>query len=172
MITVGKASGAGYYTGGGGGESESYYLDAVTDGEPPGRWSGRLAGSVGLSGEVDADDMEGLFERFETPDGTVLGRRPISITPVEDRIKAALEREPDALPERIEQIRIEAEAAHRQGVTGWDLTFSVPKSVTVAHTAAWRAELEAIRVGDLDRAAEFTSIRVAIEAAIDTANTT
>ena len=52
-----------------------------------------------------------------------------------------------------------------------DLTFSVPKSVTVAHTAVWRVEVESTRSGDVDRAAQFRSIREGIEGAIFEANT-
>jgi len=50
VITVSKATSAGYYSGGdgNGGGMESYYLDGVTEGEPPGKWPGRGAKSFGL----------------------------------------------------------------------------------------------------------------------------
>lgn len=41
-----------------------YYTGA---GEAPGRWAGRSAGLLGLSGEVDANDMAMLYGRFVVP---------------------------------------------------------------------------------------------------------
>ena len=55
MITVRKAQSIDYYTAVGGVADgmESYYLDAVTDGEPPGQWLGSGAQALALSGEVE-----------------------------------------------------------------------------------------------------------------------
>ena len=83
---------------------------------------------------------------------------------------AALAAEPDALPERVEQIRRQVELDTRQTRSGWDATFNVSKSVTVAHTAAHRAEIAALREGDVERAARFGQIRTGIETAILDAN--
>ena len=85
---------------------------------------------------------------------------------IEERIEQALAREPNALPERVEEIKAEAARSTRSSDAGMDLTFSIQKSVTVAHTAAWRAEVDATRSGDLDRAEHFRSIREGIEGAI------
>src|SRR5215210_1181430 len=46
---------------------ESYYTGAVTAGEPPGRWWGAGAEMLGLRGEVDAQDMRAVYERFLDP---------------------------------------------------------------------------------------------------------
>ena len=43
--------------------------------------------------------------------------------------------EPDASPERREQLRIEAGKRARHNVAFYDATFSVQKSVTLLHTA-------------------------------------
>ena len=46
---------------------ENYYTGAVTEGEPPGRWSGAGAEQLGLTGLVDAQDMRAVYERFLDP---------------------------------------------------------------------------------------------------------
>ena len=92
--------------------------------------------------------MEKLFEKFEAPDGSKVGRPPMQFRSIESRIEQALALEPNALPERVEQIKAEVARSTRSSMAGMDLTFSVPKSVTVAHTAAWRVEVESTRSGD------------------------
>jgi conjugative relaxase-like TrwC/TraI family protein len=150
----------------------SYYLDAVVSGEPPGRWGGSGAAILGLSGEVAGDDMRRLYGRFEHPrTGEAIGSRPARRTTVEERLAAALAKEPDALPERVAELRRDVERTARKSVIAWDATFSVPKSVTVAHTAAHRAQLAAERSGDHDRADRFRQIREGIESAIHDATT-
>src|SRR5690349_10468609 len=169
VVSVAKATSADYYTGGDGvGHSaESYYLDAVTDGEPAGVWSGSGAARLGLNGEVIAEDMTAVYSEFTNPlTGESIGFRPAQRHSVEDRLAAALAAEPGALPERIEEIRHKIESDVRTNPIGWDATFSVAKSVTVAHTAAHRAELAAIRAGDTERAERFAAIRSGIESAI------
>ena len=46
---------------------ENYYTGAVSEGEPPGRWYGAGAEALGLTGLVDHQDMEALFEHFLDP---------------------------------------------------------------------------------------------------------
>jgi hypothetical protein len=46
---------------------ENYYTGAVSEGEPPGRWYGTGAEALGLSGLVDHQDMEALYEHFIDP---------------------------------------------------------------------------------------------------------
>ncbi len=186
MISVGKATSTDYYTGGAGADTgdgtsdgtgaargpvESYYLDAVTAGEPPGTWSGTAATELGLTGEVTAADMHAVYSDHVNPaTGEAIGRAPKQHIPAAQRLAAALEREPDALPERVAELRREIERTQRHAVIGWDVTFSVPKSVTVAHTAAHRAEVAALRAGDEERAAEHARVRQTIETAIRDAN--
>ena len=169
MFSAGSASSAGYYTAGGGGEA-SYYLDATTREEPPGQWSGQLATKLGLEGQVDPKDFKSLLEEFTAPDGTTLGQPARQYKTTDQLVAAALEREPDALPERVEEIRREAEGKTRTATLGWDYTFAPPKSVTVAHTALWRAEIEAEKAGDLDAAREARAGRMTIEGLMWEAN--
>src|SRR5437588_6177495 len=46
---------------------ENYYTGAVAAGEPPGRWYGRGAEALGLTGLVDPQDMKAVFEHFLDP---------------------------------------------------------------------------------------------------------
>ncbi|WP_020578896.1 MobF family relaxase [Actinopolymorpha alba] len=170
MITASKVTDVEYYVSSVGGGRESYYLDAVTAGEPPGRWSGSLAEQVGLTGEVAGADMHKLFDGFEAPDGTQLGQRPGRYGSVEARLDSWKADHPDALPEEIAETRRSIESSQRRATLGVDLTFSVPKSVSVVHTAVHRAELQAERSGETTRLDSARSTRLAIEAAIAKAN--
>ena len=173
LINVAKATSAEYYTSAAGVSAgmESYYLDAVTDGEPPGRWQGKGAEALGLHGDVEADVMHTVYGEFRHPvTGEAIGTRPAQRKSVDERLAEAVAAEPGALPERITELRRSIERSDRKNVIGWDATFNIAKSVTIAHTAVHREELAAIRSGDDDRAAEFGRIREAIEGAIHDAN--
>jgi len=162
------AAGAEYYCAGGAEapNAHSYYLDAVLDGEPPGRWSGQGAQALGLSGVVTDEAMRSVFGRYTAPDGSPIGHRARGLANQADRLAAALAREPDATPDRVEEICLGLELADRSPVTGYDFTFSPVKSVTVVHTAAWRAELAARSSGDRVQADRARSIRSGIESAV------
>ncbi len=62
---------------------ESYYIAAVADGvdeyyrgvgEAPGRWSGTAAESLGLAGEVAAEDLHAVWSGLDPATGEKLGR--------------------------------------------------------------------------------------------------
>ncbi|GAY10918.1 MobF family relaxase [Pseudonocardia sp. N23] len=157
---------------------ENYYTGAVIEGEPPGRWWGAGAESLGLSGLVDAQDMTGLYERFldpraegftdrsrwgELPTLGHTGRRYLS----EDELYAtALERELNASPERRVELRTEAGKAARRNVAFLDVTFSVQKSVTLLHTAFEAEQVKAAAAGDEPTAAAWGEFKTAVEDAI------
>ena len=143
---------------------ENYYTGAVAAGEPPGRWCGRGAEALGLAGSVDAQDMPALYERFLDPrderfrdparwdEAATLGhtgRRYLS----EDELYAGAGREPDASAERRAELRLEAGKQARHNVAFLDVTFTVPKSVTVLHTAFEAQEVTARAAGDEETAA-------------------
>src|SRR6266508_3273793 len=67
MLTISSGHSARYLTAAVATGRENYYTGAVAAGEPPGRWYGRGAEALGLSGEVDAQDMTALYERFIDP---------------------------------------------------------------------------------------------------------
>ncbi len=157
---------------------ENYYTGAVADGEPPGRWWGSGARLLGLEGLVDAQDMRAVYERFLDPREEGFndperwdevytlghgGRRYLS----EDELyAAAVEREPDATPERRMELRVEAGRNARHNVAFFDLTYNVQKSITLIHTAFEAQQVAAQRAGDVERAEAWGRLREAVEDAI------
>ncbi|MGH3479285.1 MAG: MobF family relaxase, partial [Nocardioidaceae bacterium] len=157
MLTISSGHSADYLTGAVATGRENYYTGAVAAGEPPGRWYGRGAETLGLAGEVDAQDMTALYERFIDPRDDAFrdpgrwddeevarlghtGRRYRS----QDEIYAAsLAAEPDAGAERRAALRLEAGQRARKNVAFLDATFSVQKSITVLHAAFEAQEVRA-----------------------------
>ncbi|GAA1399241.1 hypothetical protein GCM10009613_54600 [Pseudonocardia kongjuensis] len=157
---------------------ENYYTGAVAEGEPPGRWWGAGAEKLGLHGLVEAQDMRAVYERFLDPRDTAfgdpsrwdtagtLGHTGRKYLSEEQIYAAALEREPDASPERRAQLRTEAGQKARHNVAFYDATFSVQKSVTLLHTAFEAREVAARQAGDEDTAVAWGEFRKAVEDAI------
>ncbi|MGH8880341.1 MAG: relaxase domain-containing protein, partial [Stackebrandtia sp.] len=157
MLTISSGHSADYLTGAVATGRENYYTGAVAAGEPPGRWYGRGAETLGLAGEVDAQDMTALYEQFIDPRDDAFrdpgrwddeevarlghtGRRYRS----QDEIYAAsLAAEPDAGAERRAALRLEAGQRARKNVAFLDATFSVQKSITVLHAAFEAQEVRA-----------------------------
>jgi hypothetical protein len=110
--------------------------------------------------------MEQVYERFLTPDGQPIGNGPRNYTSAAERLADALAKEPDALPERVEELRQAIERDTQSTCRGVDLTASVPKSVTVAYVAAWRAADEARADGQSERADGYEATRSALDGAI------
>jgi hypothetical protein len=157
---------------------ENYYSGAVAEGEPPGRWWGAGAEKLGLMGLVDAQDMRAVYERFLDPrhegfsdpsrwdEVSTLGHTGRRYLSEDELYAAAVEREPDATPERKVDLRIEAGKNARHNVAFFDLTFNVAKSVTLVHTAFEAQEVAARNRGDAETAAAWAEFRKAVEEAI------
>lgn len=100
--------------------SADYYLNLaredyyVNGGEPPGQWHGKGAELMGLTGQVQAEHFRNLFAGF-SPSGKVAF------------VQNAGQR-----------------SGYHKRVPGWDLTFSVPKSVSVCWALASADERRAI----------------------------
>lgn len=165
MLSIAEGRDAGYLTKQVAVGGENYYLKAIDQqGEPAGLWMGRGAADLGLSGEVDPKAMETLYGEWRNPEtGEQLGRAPMAFKPLEERLEAALAKEPHATPERRAEIERQVEATQRSGATKYvDLTFSAPKSWSLLHAgfqvqaAQARTEAEAARAGgDEERAVEL-----------------
>jgi conjugative relaxase-like TrwC/TraI family protein len=139
-----------------------YLLGGREHGEPAGVWAGRGLEMVGLQPgqRVTAEQMRAVYGRLEHWEtGESLGRRPRRFASDEERLAAALEREPNAGEERREQIRREVKAAHRQAVGYYDATFSPVKSASV-----YRAALQAAGQTDLANAVSAAHDRAVREA--------
>jgi conjugative relaxase-like TrwC/TraI family protein len=146
---------------------ENYYTGAVSEGEPPGRWYGVGAEALGLSGLVDHQDMEALFkDRDRWSEASRLGHAGRSYKTADELYAEALDAEPYADDERREELRRDAAKRERKNVAFYDVTFSVPKSITVLHAAFEHQEVQARRAGDLEAAAAWAAHRQAVEDAI------
>src|SRR3954454_12464827 len=116
---------------------ENYYTGAVAAGEPPGRWWGAGAEQLGLRGLVDAQDMRAVYERFLDPraegftdpdrwdEVSTLGHAGRRYVSEDELYAAAVEREPNATPERRVELRTEVGRAARHNVAFFDVTFNV-----------------------------------------------
>jgi conjugative relaxase-like TrwC/TraI family protein len=157
---------------------ENYYTGAVSEGEPPGRWYGTGAEMLGLSGLVDHQDMEAVYEHFVDPrdpafkdpnawkEASILGHRGRAYKTADQWYEQLLNAEPYADAERREQLRIEASNKEQKNIAFYDATFSVPKSITVLHAAFEHQEVKARRGGDMVAAQAWAAHKQAIEDAI------
>lgn len=146
-----------------------YLLGGSEAGEPGGVWVGGGLAHLGLAedSQVTAEEMRTVFGRLEhlecDADGQAvpLGSRPRNYPSVQERVEAALAKEPGATEERIEQIKREAKAGKRETVRYYDLTFTPVKSVSV-----YRAALDAAGAGGAAAAvsrAHDQAVREALE---------
>jgi conjugative relaxase-like TrwC/TraI family protein len=143
---------------------ENYYLSAVAEhGEPPGVWTGLGCPELGLhiGSEVDNTTMGELYGKFADPQDprgeTTLGRAPSEFTGINDKVAALiarrLEAEPEATPERRDQLIMQALKQQRAAVYFFDATFSVPKSVSLLH-ASLQVKAQQAREAGHDAVAE------------------
>lgn len=103
-------------TAAGPGKLTSYYTES---GDPPGTWFGNGVSAAGLTAgqEVTKLDAVAVYEKMTHPrTGAPLGKTPMKRTEAPEGAKT-----PKGKPA----------APVRQGVSGFDLTFSVPKSISV-----------------------------------------
>jgi TrwC relaxase len=154
-----------------------YYLSAVEKGgEPAGTWVGSGAAELGFhDGEtVRREDFEPLYGQFldpRDPTGrTYLGSQPRVNAELAAIYQAKLAAHPGATAD--ERMRLLAEArAEYQGPVGvqyFDTTFSVDKTISLAHASALASAVEARQVGDLRAAAKWEARAAGIWAEIET----
>ena len=156
--------------------AENYYLSEVEAGnEPPGRWHGAAAEALGLTGEVDEQVMKDLYVKSLGPDGEQLGRGLNDFSAMRERAQATIaarvaEEGPKVLPERRRQIEYEELSKVHSGVPFFDVTLSLPKSVSVAWVAYRAAATKAREAGGDAEAARLQGRADAIERAMWAAN--
>src|SRR6478735_2332361 len=113
----------------------------TAQGYPPGTWLGSGIAALGAAdragSEVTEAQLRELFEQTRSPfDGRQLGRPPAKYPTRQQRIALRVGKLPDTLTAEsrtalIEKITAEEkETKTRTAVAGFDLTFSVPKSVS------------------------------------------
>jgi hypothetical protein len=144
----------------------SYYTAA---GEPPGEWAGKGAAALGLSGQVDPDVIERLYQENTGPGGELLVKRR-QAKKTQDREAAAvaayLAAHPYASATEMAEARAAARAKDPHKVPYFDLTVSAVKSVSVLHASYRVAARQARQRGDQDQAAELDARADEIEAAL------
>jgi conjugative relaxase-like TrwC/TraI family protein len=147
--------------------AENYYTSAVQTGEPPGRWRGQGAETLGLSGRASDHQLEALFGNFIDPrderfdhreqwdKAARLGRKPMSFQTHEQIFGGLMTAEAKRLGIPIEQIEAErreqlwhqAGSQVREAVHFFDATYSPSKSVSVLYTAFMSEGQEARKAG-------------------------
>ena len=144
----------------------SYYTAA---GEPPGEWAGKGAATLGLSGQVDADVIEQLYQENIGPGGELLVKRR-QAKKAQDREAAAaaayLAAHPYASATELAEVRGAARGKDPHSVPYFDLTVSVVKSVSVLHASYRVAASQARERGDQDQAAALDARADQIEVAL------
>jgi conjugative relaxase-like TrwC/TraI family protein len=168
----------GYLTGAVAGGRENYYTGAVSAGEPPGRWYGAAAESLGLTGDVDHDVMSAVYEHLLDPSdpntdspatwglAETLGSPHKTYKSADTVYAELIEADPDAGPERREELQLRAERSARQATMFIDATFSAPKSVSIFGAACERQANDAREAGDLVGAAQWDARTRAVEDAV------
>jgi len=153
-----------------------YYLSAVEKGgEPAGTWVGNGAAELGFQDgdTVRREDFEPMYGQFldpRDPSGrTYLGSPPRVNAELAAIYQAKLSAYPGATAD--ERMRLLAEArAEYQGPVGvqyFDTTFSVDKTISLAHASALASAVEARNAGDHQTAGQWEARAAGIWAEIE-----
>ena len=156
--SAGAGGSAEYYLDQAGGRRATYYLDAVSGTSRDGVWSGRMAERFGFEGRVEGDDLKHIFSTMTLPDGTKLGQGPGNYQSTDARLGVWVAANPNALPEEIEEQRRELDKTSKAPRHAIDVTYSAPKSITLAITAWERAAQEAEERGDTKTAVRMRGL--------------
>jgi len=144
----------------------SYYTAA---GEPPGQWAGKGTAALGLSGQVDPDVIERLYQENTGPGGELLVKRRQSKA-VDKREAAAeaayLAAHPYASAVGLAEVRAAERGKDPHTVPYFDLTVSAVKSVSVLHASYRVCARQARERGDQDQAAALDARADEIEDAL------
>jgi conjugative relaxase-like TrwC/TraI family protein len=119
-------------------DAVGYYIQASeSGGEPPGRWWGPGAKTLGFEpGQtVEREPYDLLFGKRQAPDGTPLGKPPDGGRKAADLYTRLLVAEPHATADRRRALRIEATKQTRQSPLFFDLTLSLSKSISIFHAS-------------------------------------
>src|SRR5215468_751503 len=153
-----------------------YYLSAVEKrGEPAGTWVGNGATELGFrDGDVvRREDFEPLYGQFldpRDPSGqTYLGSPPRVNAELAAIYQVKLAAHPGATADERMRLLAEARAEYEGpvGVQYFDTTFSVDKTISLAHASALASAVEAKQTGDLRLAAEWEERAAGIWAEIE-----
>jgi hypothetical protein len=133
-----------------------YYINAAQAGEPPGRWWGPGARSLGLAAGqvVERKPYDAVYSQVDPQTGAKLGRPRGSYAKFTDHLARLTAAEPHATAERLIELEREAAKATRQPAAYTDVTVSFSKSISVLH-ASIRENARRARLAGDDRAAAY-----------------
>lgn len=114
-----------------------YYINAAQSGEPPGRWFGRGAESLGFTtGQlVDRQPYELVYQQVDPRDGSRLGRSPGGYAKFAENLARLRAAEPHATAERLLELEREAAQQTRKAAPYTDATISWSKSISIFHAS-------------------------------------
>jgi conjugative relaxase-like TrwC/TraI family protein len=170
--TIGAADGATIT----GERGAGYYLSTVEKGgEPAGTWVGNGAADLGFGDgdTVRREDFEPLYGQFldpRDPSGqTYLGSPPRVNAELATLYQAKLAAHPDATADERMRLLAEARAEYEGpvGVQYFDTTFSVDKTISLAHASALASAVEARQAGNQQAAAAWEARAAGIWAEIE-----
>ncbi len=153
-----------------------YYLSAVEKGgEPAGTWAGNGAAELGFhDGDmVRREDFEPLYGQFLDPRDssrqTYLGSPPRVNAELAAIYQGKLAAHPGATADERMRLLTEARAEYEGpvGVQYFDTTFSVDKTISLAHASALASAVEARQAGDLEATAQWEARAAGIWAEIE-----
>jgi conjugative relaxase-like TrwC/TraI family protein len=153
-----------------------YYLSAVEKGgEPAGTWVGNGAAELGFhDGDVVCrEDFEPLYGQFldpRDPTGqTYLGSPPRVNAELAAIYQAKLSAHPGATADERMRLLAEARAEYEGpvGVQYFDTTFSVDKTISLAHASALASAIEGRQAGDVQAAEQWEARAAGIWAEIE-----
>ena len=128
----------------------------AADGEPPGKWAGKGAAALGLTGRVDPSVIGRLYQHDIGPGGELLIRRRQSKAAgerEESAVAAYLAAHPYASATELAELRAAERGKDPHHVPYFDLTVSAVKSISVLHASYRVSARQARDHGDDGRAA-------------------
>jgi conjugative relaxase-like TrwC/TraI family protein len=133
-----------------------YYINAAQAGEPPGRWWGPGAMSLGFAAGqvVERKPYDAVYSQVDPQTGAKLGRPRGSYAKFSDHLARLTAAEPHATAERLIELEREAAKATRQPAAYTDVTVSFSKSISVLH-ASIRENARRARLAGDERAAAY-----------------
>lgn len=147
-----------------------YYINAAQAGEAPGRWFGRGAEALGLSGEVKRDDYDAVYSQVNPVTGEKLGRSAPRYEGYQPILERLMEAEPHATAERLLELEREARQQARQAAPYTDVTVSFAKSISVLHASIRENARRARQAGDEETAAAWDEREQAFQRVLQDAN--
>jgi hypothetical protein len=133
-----------------------YYINAAQAGEPPGRWWGPGAETLGfISGQVvERLPYDAVYRQIDPRTGSRLGRALGRYVKYADHLARLTAAEPHATAERLIELERQAAQATRQPAAYTDVTVSFSKSISVLH-ASIRENARRVRLAGDERAAAY-----------------